>query len=106
MNRTKTDSAAIMLSLTGGVLNLLISVIRLPDFSWALTSLSGLVTILAAIFLYWAPHKRTIWGGIIFLYSNVGFIAFGVSPEMQLLPYGFAALTLGVITAALIICEK
>jgi hypothetical protein len=106
MNRTKISHIAIVFSLVGGVLNLLISVIRLPNFLWCLTSLSGLVTIIVAVCLYLAPRKRIIWGSIIFFYSNLGFIPFGVSNEQHLLPYGLVTLVLGVIAAAISICEN
>jgi len=94
------------LSLVGGILNLLISVIRLPVYPWFLTSISGLVTFLAAIFLCWNHQNRVLWGGIIFFYSNLGFIAFGLSPETHLLPYGFGALTFGIVGGALALSQK
>jgi hypothetical protein len=106
MNRGKMVFAATVLSLMGGVLNLLVSVIRLPAYPWFLTSISALVTLFAALFLYWDSHNRALWGGVIFLYSNLGFISFGVSPERHLLPYGFATLILGIIGGALGIHES
>jgi len=102
MDRTKMAFAGAGLSLVGGLLNVLVSVIRLYDPSiWFLTATSGWITLFAAVFLLWDAHNRAIWGGIVFLYSNLGFVAFGLSNETQLLPYGFAALTLGVIGGAL-----
>lgn len=101
MNGRKMVFVATVLSLMEGVLNLLISVIRLPAYPWFLTSISGLVTIVAAIFLYGDSGNRALWGGIIFVYSNLAFIAFGLSPERQLLPYGFATLILGVVGGAI-----
>jgi hypothetical protein len=106
MNRGNIASVASASSFVGSILNLLVSVIRLPEYPWFLTSISGLVTLFAAIFLYWNHQNRVLWGGIIFLYSNLGFIAFGLSPETHLLPYGFGALTLGIIGGALGLSQK
>ena len=109
MSREKTISMATALSLVGGGLNLLISTIRLhlQNSFWFLTSISGVVIIVAAIFLYLDSRNQMLWGGIIFLYSNISFVAFGLSYERRLLPYGFIAMILGLFGGALgIYCDK
>jgi len=99
---------ATTLSLVGGILNFLISLIRLPDSitPWFLTNLSGLVTVFAAIFLYLDFHNSRLWGGVIFLYSNLGFVSFGLSYERQLLPWGILTTILGMTGGALNISQK
>lgn len=108
MKGGKKIFVAMFLSFVAGVLNFLISVIRLPDpqIPWFLTSISGLATILAAILLYFDSRNRAIWGSLIFFYSNLGFAPFGISPEGPLLPNGIATLTLGMIGGALGIYES
>jgi hypothetical protein len=104
MNRKIVVAAT--LSLIGGALNFFVSLIRLPGFPWVLTNISGLMTIFAAIFLCLDPDDNRLWGGLLLLYSNIGFIAFGLSNETQLLPWGFTTFTLTTIGAALAVSQK
>lgn len=53
--------------------------------------------LLVAVFLCWDSRNRLLWRGIIVLYSNLGFIAFGLSNDPYDLQFGFAALTLEMI---------
>jgi hypothetical protein len=53
--------------------------------------------LLVAVFLCWDSRNRLLWRGIIVLYSNLGFIAFGLSNDPYDLQFGFAWLMLGMI---------
>lgn len=103
MNERILITISVLLSFVGGVLNFLIAIIRLadPTVPWFLACLSGLGIIVAVVFTYISPRHRRIWGGIVFFYSNLAFIPFGLSSETQLLPYGFATLIFGLISGAI-----
>jgi hypothetical protein len=78
----------------------------LPSFPWSLTSISGVVTLFAAIFMYWDSHNRRLWGAIIFFYSNLGFIAYALDYSSIVHLQGLLTLILGVIGGALGISQK
>jgi len=103
----KYDSAvlATALSLLGGVLDVMVSTIRLDAFLWFLTFASGIVIIVGATFSY--LHRREhdqanlLWGSITFIYSNMGLLAFGLSRETHVLPWGLAAFILAILGSSL-----
>ncbi len=101
----KTIFAASALSFSGGILNLLVSVIRLYS-PWFLTCISGVGIIIASVVLHVNLSRKALWGGIMFIYSNLGFVAFGLSPEKQLLAWGLAAFLLSLVGAALILSHE
>ena len=93
------------LSLLGGVLDMMISAIRLDAFLWFLTFASGIVIIVSSAFSYLCrrEHDRAslLWGTITFIYSNLGLLAFGLSPETPVLPWGLAAFILAILGSSL-----
>jgi hypothetical protein len=66
----KTIFAASALSFLGGIMNLLVSVIRLEHFPWFLTFISGVGIIIASIVLHVNLGRKALWGGIMFIYSD------------------------------------
>jgi phosphoglycerol transferase MdoB-like AlkP superfamily enzyme len=103
MERTPISVASV-LCISGAVLNLLVSVIRLGRSFWFLTFISGVGIITVCVFMRWNPSRNRLWGGIIFLYSNLGMVPFGLSYE-GLLPWGFAAFIVSLVGAMLILSK-
>lgn len=105
MTKGKMILTATLLSMISGGFSFLISLSYwLGDFSWFLVSISGLVLLVMSIFLYMDSRNRKIWGGIIFLYSNVGVIGFGLN--YMFFPWGLLVFVPGIIAGALGISQS
>lgn len=116
----KTSSSAFALSLAGGILIILGSVVTLLFFAhfwssmqdrmggmmgggmmggWFLSIpiVAGTIVIIGAIILNFRPEQNTLWGIIIIIFSIVGFTGMGIS---------FLGSILGIIGGALALSRR